>query len=131
MKAGHASDTKYRRCLLTISTIFFAVALLTRCIGNYESEKTGPDKPKLFAGSSACAGCHKDVYAQHIKTSHYLTSQPATEKNIMGSFAPGKNEFVFNPFSKVVMEKRGDTLLQVAYENDVEKKARPFSIVVG
>ena len=122
---------KYKRCLLTISAIFFAVALLTKCIGNNESDKARPGADKEFAGSATCVNCHKDVYEKHINTAHFLTSQMATEKNIMGSFAAGKNEFVFNPFSKVVMEKRGDSLMQVEYENGVQKKARPFSIVVG
>jgi nitrate/TMAO reductase-like tetraheme cytochrome c subunit len=131
MKSGRALVQNYRYCLLTISTIFFAVTLLTRCIGNNESDKTKSGTAKQFAGSSSCISCHKDIYEKHLKTAHYLSSQPATEKNILGSFESGKNAFAFNPFSKVVMEKRGDSLLQVEYENDVQKKARPFSITVG
>ena len=30
-----------------------------------------------FAGSAACASCHKDIYESHIKTAHYLDSRPA------------------------------------------------------
>ena len=121
---------KYKHSILTISTIFFTVVLLTKCIGNNENSKTKPGSEQ-FASASSCINCHKDVYQKHIQTAHYLTSQIAAEKNIMGSFAPGKNEFVFNPSSKVVMEKRGDGLMEVEYENGIEKKARPFSITVG
>lgn len=132
MKPGYTLVHTYRHSLLTISAIFFSVAFLTRCIGNTggNNKIIGKDS-STFASTSSCVNCHKDVYEKHIATAHFLTSQPATEKNIMGSFEAGKNEFVFNPFSKIVMEKRGDSLLQVEYENDVQKKARPFSIIVG
>ena len=131
MKLGHTFATKYKHCLLIISIIFFAVALLTKCIGNNENDKSKTGESKQFAAAATCITCHKDVYEKHVKTAHYLTSQIATAKNIMGSFDAGKNEFVFNPFLKVVMEKRGDSLMQAEYENDVQKKARPFSITVG
>ncbi len=106
MKLGRIFIKKYKRCLLTISTIFFAVALLTKCIGNNESDKTKPVAEKQFAASATCINCHAAIYEKHIKTAHFLTSQIATEKNIMGSFEAGKNEFVFNPLSKVAMEKK-------------------------
>jgi len=131
MKLGQTVIMKYKHCLLTISTIFFAVASLTKCIGNNEGDKNKPYADRAFAGSATCINCHKDVYEKHIKTAHFLTSQIATAKNIMGSFEAGKNEFFFNPNSKMVMEKRGDSLMQVEYENGIEKKSRPFSIVVG
>ena len=115
---------------MTISTIFFVVVLLTKCIDKNKNGETKPDSER-FASAATCINCHKDVYQKHIQTAHYLTSQIATEKNIMGSFAPGKNEFVFSQVSKVVMEKSGDSLMQVEYENGVQKKARPFSITVG
>jgi mono/diheme cytochrome c family protein len=122
----------YKRSFITISIITGCVFLLMKCTGN-------PDKPSLeknvansqFAGSATCANCHKDIYEKHIHTAHFLTSQIATEHNIKGSFEQGKNEFDFGGDTKVVMEKRADGLYQVAYENGVEKKARPFSIVVG
>ena len=131
MKLSHTFVTKYKHCLLIISTLFFAVALLTKCIGNNDSDKAKPGANKQFSSAAACITCHKDIYEKHMETAHFLTSQVATAKNILGSFTPGRNEFVFNPVSKVVMEKRGDSLVQVEYENGVEKKARPFSIVVG
>ncbi len=122
---------RYRRCLLTISIIFFTMAALTECISKNESSTTKPGADTLFASSATCMNCHAAIYESHIKTAHFLTSQVASEKNIMGSFAAGKNEFVFNPLSKITMEKRGDSLVQAEYENGVEKKARPFSIVMG
>ena len=130
MKLGN-TFFKYKHSILITSSIFFTVALFTKCIGNNEDEKNKPLAEKQFAGSASCISCHATIYEKHIKTAHFLTSQMAAEKNIMGSFEAGKNEFVFNPILKIVMEKRGDSLVQVEYENGVEKKARPFSIVVG
>ncbi|MEP6727981.1 MAG: cytochrome c3 family protein [Bacteroidota bacterium] len=122
---------RYKRSLLTISIIFFTMAVLTTCIDSNESGTAKPATDKQFAGAATCINCHKEVHEKHIKTAHFLTSQIATEKNILGSFATGKNEFVFNPVSTITMEKRGDSLVQVEYENGVQKKLRPFSIVVG
>lgn len=84
-----------------------------------------------FAGSSSCAGCHKDVYDQHFKTAHYNTSGITTENNIMGSFDSGKNKYSFNNSVVVAMEARDSGFYQVEYFQGVEKKARRFDIVIG
>ena len=52
---------------------------------------------KAFAGSESCAGCHKDIYNSHIHTAHYLTTRPALQQYIKGSFETGKNEFDMIP----------------------------------
>lgn len=124
----------YKRSILTISMLFLCVVLLVHCTDR--SNKTAVvEKAKVdgeqFIGSVTCGNCHKDIYEKHIKTAHFLTSQIATAKNILGSFEAGKNEFVFNGFSKVVMERRDSGFFQAEYENGTERKARPFSIVVG
>jgi mono/diheme cytochrome c family protein len=113
---------------------------LTKCINEKQKEsveqiQTENERPAAtrdqFAGSSTCASCHKDVYERHLTTAHYLTSQPASEKTILGSFDTGKNEFVFSDRVKVVMEKRDSGLYQVAYLNGKENQSRKFDIVVG
>ncbi len=84
-----------------------------------------------FAGSAACAKCHQDIYNKHILTAHYLTTRPASEKYIKGSFKPGKNIFAYDTSMVVAMEKRDSGFYQVGYFNGVEKIARRFDIVVG
>jgi mono/diheme cytochrome c family protein len=84
-----------------------------------------------FAGSASCVGCHKSISDSHVHTAHFLTSQPAAEKYIKGSFEPGKNKFAFNGSVAVAMEKRNDGLYQVEYFRDTEKKARRFDMVIG
>lgn len=84
-----------------------------------------------FAGSAACAGCHKDIYESHIKTAHYLDSRPAAKKFIKGSFSPGKNKFVYNKWMEVILEQSKDSFFQTAYINGIESQRAPFDIVIG
>ncbi|MEP6594594.1 MAG: multiheme c-type cytochrome [Ginsengibacter sp.] len=86
---------------------------------------------KKFAGSAACASCHKDIYKSHIKTAHYLDSKPAAKAFIKGSFSAGKNKFVYNKWMEVVLEQRKDSFFQTAYINGTEYQSEPFDIVIG
>lgn len=86
---------------------------------------------RQFAGSSTCAYCHNKIYETHVKTGHYLTSKPALEKYILGSFESGKNIYPFKPGLFVAMEKRDSGIFQVAYLKGVEKAARRFDIIMG
>lgn len=96
-----------------------------------EPELISNSKGEPFAGSVTCASCHKDIYDSHLNTAHYLTSQPATEKYIKGSFEPGKNVYAYNYSVRVAMEKRDSSFYQVEYFRETEKKAKRFDIVIG
>src|SRR5205085_6099990 len=78
-----------------------------------------------------CASCHKDIYESHVKTAHYLDSKPASKEFIKGSFAEGKNKFVFNQLMYVMLEQKENKFFQTAYINGVEYQSRPFDIVIG
>ncbi len=84
-----------------------------------------------YAGSQTCAGCHKDVYESHQKTAHFLTSAPAGDSTVKGSFKPGKNSYVFSPAVHVDMEKRDSGYYQVSYTDGAEIRVRRMDIVVG
>ncbi|MGZ8549259.1 MAG: multiheme c-type cytochrome, partial [Chitinophagaceae bacterium] len=84
-----------------------------------------------FTGSKSCGSCHKNIYEDHINTGHYNTSQPTSEKQILGSFKPGQNTFSFNGLSKVVMEKREDGYYQVGYLMEKEGSKSRFDITIG
>lgn len=114
------------------------VFVLIKCINNGNDEndhkisvKVNDTDFKKFAGSATCVSCHKDIYVRHLKTAHFLTSQPAFEKYIKGSFVPGKNVFAFDENVKVQMEKRDSGLFQVEYYKGTVKRAAHFDIVVG
>jgi hypothetical protein len=119
---------------LVLAGILFCGFLLTRCI-NQEAEKKKVSAkasiPEDFAGSEACANCHKSIYDTHIHTSHYLTSRPALQKYILGDFTPGKNEFKYDSGMVVRMEKRDSGLYQVGYNFGEEKIAKQFDVAVG
>lgn len=125
---------KIRRTTLVFTIIFFCILLLTKCTNDSSGEKketVQEDHFKDFAGSKACASCHKNIYDTHIHTEHFLSTAPATEKNILGSFEKEKNEFSFNPFTSVVMEKRDSGFYQVEYVNGNQAKTGKFDMVVG
>ncbi|MEO6869981.1 MAG: cytochrome c3 family protein [Ginsengibacter sp.] len=114
---------------------------MINCINNYDSaseqNKTRNEEYQrkinfqLFAGAATCANCHKDIYDKHIHNAHYLTSQPAFEKYIKGSFDVPDNSFSFSPAVEIKMEKRKDGYYQVEYKQGIETKAKRFDIVVG
>ncbi len=127
---------------LVLLSIISCVFIFIQCInnGNEKTEKKEKNDKiayqrkinfQLFAGSATCMKCHKNIYDEHLQTSHFLTSQPASEKNIKGSFAKGKNIFQFKPDLYMAMEKRDSGLYQVIYQNGVEKLALRFDIVIG
>jgi hypothetical protein len=122
----------YPRSFIVVSILALCVFLTTTCMNNSDQAAIIKNASgKQFAGSASCAGCHKAVYDSHIHTAHYLTSQPATEEYIKGSFEPGKNQYAFNRSVVVSMEKRKDGFYQVEYFRDEEKRAQRFDIVVG
>jgi len=86
---------------------------------------------KVFAGSASCASCHKNIFDSHIHTAHYLDSRPASKEYIKGSFDNGKNHFVFNKETEVILEQRNHRFFQTSFINGRESQSRPFDIVVG
>jgi nitrate/TMAO reductase-like tetraheme cytochrome c subunit len=131
---------RYRRSTIFIFLIVSCIFLLTKCISNdgdkaaTESTKeiaANPDYFQLYAGSEKCASCHKNIYKDNVHTAHYLTTRPAIEKYIKGSFDSGNNAFVYDPDVTVKMEKRDSGLFQVLYYKGIERKTLRFDIVIG
>jgi hypothetical protein len=113
---------------IIVSLVFY----LTTCVSNNEKKISSDNNDfKKFAGSAVCSNCHKDIYNKHLHTEHHLTSAPVSAENVMGSFEPGKNVFVFAPFLNVTMEKRDSGLYQVEYNNELEIRKGRIDIVVG
>lgn len=135
---------KNRRSTLVICLIVASVFVLSKCANEKDkpaATTTAPEEKKMvtartitheqFIGSAACAGCHKDIYEQHIRTGHFKTTQPATPKTVMGSFAKGKNRYAYNPDLYMSMEKRDTGIYQVVIFKGEEKKVLPFHLVIG
>lgn len=128
------SFIKIKRSVFVSVLIAALLLLLTKCINKESSQEKQPITNaygEAFAGSASCENCHKNIFESHLKTAHYLTSQPATKQFIKGNFDSGKNVFWFNNFVKVVMEKRDSGFYQVEYVNGLESKKGRFDVVIG
>src|SRR5579859_2030088 len=115
----------YQRSLMLIILIISTVVFLANCISGENDKKNGNTakttklpavkaiKYEDFAGSATCINCHKSICEKYGHTAHYLTTRPASEKYIKGSFQTGKNLFRYDSGRVVVMEKRDSGLYQV------------------
>lgn len=124
---------RYKRSLTVTGVIVLIVFILARCSGKSEKDKAYADGSKFenYAGPEKCAACHKDIYESHIKTAHYLTGQPATDKFVKGSFEEGSNVFHYTPDLQVRMEKRDSGYYQHVFYKGEDKMSLRFDIVIG
>ncbi|MES2848597.1 MAG: multiheme c-type cytochrome [Bacteroidota bacterium] len=127
------ANIKYHRTFFITGIFATLVFVFTQCMNSTEEKKTetAPYSFEDYAGDTKCVSCHKTISEDHLKTAHHLTSLPAEEKNIWGSFENGKNSFSYNPALNIAMEKRDSGLYQVVYFNNEEKMAMRFNITVG
>jgi hypothetical protein len=123
---------QYRKSVMITGGIIFCAFFFATCINNGSNTSTLINNENTqFAGSLACANCHKNIYDSHIHTAHYLTTRPASEEFIKGSFEPGKNTFAYDERMVVAMEKRDSGFYQVGYYDNVERITKRMDIVVG
>lgn len=129
----------HRRSSFAVCIIVLCVFVISQCINKPGKNNKISNSQEIitnyngeqFAGSASCANCHKNIYDTHLKTAHYLTSQPAFEKYIKGSFEPGKNIYSYNYSVTLAMEKREDSFYQVEYFRGEQKAIHRIDIVVG
>src|ERR1700752_274246 len=105
---------KRRNIVILLITIGVYLGNIMCVSLNQVSEDRIPAGEKRFAGSASCASCHNEIYKSDIQTAHYLDSRPASKEFIKGSFARNRNEFVYNKWTKVVMEQKKDRFFQAA-----------------
>lgn len=123
---------RYRRFTIIILLLACMVAGLTKCTGKQKKAASPPKKvTEAFAGSATCASCHNDIYTKHITTAHYLTSQLATEKSILGSFVAGKNNYAYTSLLSISMQKTDSGLYQSVFYKGNRKKDIRFDLVTG
>jgi hypothetical protein len=88
------------------------------------------EKP-AFAGSASCQSCHREIFDSSHHTAHYFTSRPASQEFIKGSFEEGKNEFKYNQWMSVLLERKDTSFWQTAFVNGIPIEQHAFGIVVG
>ncbi|MEP7164345.1 MAG: multiheme c-type cytochrome [Ferruginibacter sp.] len=106
-----------------------SVIFLSQCIN--KTEAFNDNRGKAYAGSASCRQCHQAIYDSALLSAHFNATAPASKENVHGNFNDGKNEFVYNNGTKVVMEERDSGLYQVVYVNGKEKQAYRFDITFG
>lgn len=114
--------------------VFFTVLLvnfiLINCTGK-TNNRSDVQKWSDYSGSKSCYSCHQDIYLAHIKSNHFLTSAKADTATVSGSYKEGHNFFFFDPITAVKIERRGDSLYQVAYKRGKEVVKRSIDITIG
>jgi hypothetical protein len=120
---------KKRNLFLIVIFIVPLVFIFSQCL-TISKDKKDP-RGDIFAGSSTCIKCHKDVYDNYLHTSHFSTTRLADIHSIGGSFKPHDNTFYFNKDLKVVMEQHADGLYQVTYLKGKQINTARFDITFG
>lgn len=116
-----------KNCILF--AIVVLVVFLTSC--KNESDEYIDPRGTDYAGSESCIQCHQTQYEMASKSSHFKATAPAIPGNVLGDFDKGNHTFIYDKNTKLVMEKRNDSLYQVLYKNGKEVEAHRFEIVFG
>src|SRR5579872_2080084 len=120
---------KYYLVIGLIAITIFGLLTFENCSQDKKTPANGKGQMQ-FAGSQSCARCHRDIYEQHLKSFHHLTSAAANRQTLKGDF-DSANKYFINGHLYIAAEKRQDSFYQTAYSYDVPKLTRPFDIVVG
>src|SRR5882724_9576836 len=86
--------------------IYVCASTCTSSDPSLDSAKNSKGQSFAAPGSVACRSCHKNIYQRHIATAHYRDSRPALATYIKGSFDSGRNRFVYNQSTEVLLEHR-------------------------
>lgn len=113
--------------------ILFAIVVLVAFLASCKNESDEYIDPRGtdYAGSESCIQCHQTQYEMASKSSHFKATAPAIIGNVLGDFDKGNHIFIYDKNTKLVMEKRNDSLYQVLYKNGKEVEAHRFEIVFG
>jgi hypothetical protein len=111
-------------------------AQLKRNAGTSRTATNKRSSPRSeYVGDAACARCHQEIVAAFKKTAHHLTSQPATQDALLGSFRPDANTMpTSNPNLGFQMDDKDGQFFQTAiWETPSGERthSRRFDLVIG
>lgn len=118
------------RLLIVLFTgiLFVIAAFFSEC--NNDNPK--PDlRGDTYSSETTCANCHKNIHNAYIHTAHFNTSGPIMGNMLQAEAIAASHTFIFNDSLKVNVEKRGDSLYQVAYVSNKPVRAQHLDIVFG
>ena len=120
---------RIRKSFILIFTISGLIMILSKCINNIET--SNDPRGVVYIGSAGCKQCHQSIYDSYLTTAHFNSTKTSSDKNISGSFNAGKNIFVVNAETKIVMEHRDSGLFQVLYVRGKEQEIHRMDITFG
>ena len=98
------------------------------------TNKSSPPRSE-YIGDAGCAHCHQAIAETYDKTAHHLTSQPATQNAILGSFRPEANTMpTSNPNLHFRMDSQDGQFFQTAvWGSPPEERTHTqrFDLVIG
>lgn len=117
--------------ILIVSLFFIGIECIDNGVDKNAASSQESDMYHQYAGSAACAKCHKNIYDSFIETGHFLTSQITNAENIKGSFEKGKNIVNYYPGLFVSMQKTDSGFYEVKNLKGVESNAGRIDIIIG
>jgi Cytochrome c554 and c-prime len=112
--------------------LFAAVCLFSLlCTFHRQDDPVSDPYGQAYAGSPACASCHKNIYDSFIHTAHWLDSRPASARSIRGSFDHSRNRFDYRSSLTVLMENRDSSFYETAYRDGRPYRSELFGVVIG
>ena len=133
----------FRSVVLPAATCALVV-LLAACSGGSDDaggDATAPTNDTLtglarYAGVQACEACHKEIYDDYIKTSHFRSSAHADLESIHGSFEEGRNIYQGQENRRFAMltSRDGQPYQAEEYKQRdywLRREAHHFDIVIG
>src|SRR5690349_13505107 len=107
---------RFRYILTIVSGLLLCAGGFVTCVDKQQKQASQPTEAgavtadssrySQFAGSASCAACHRDIYQEHLKTAHYLTTRRSDSSNILGPVEAPQNKFYFNPGVYLAVERR-------------------------
>jgi len=125
---------RQRRLVLLLFVLTTMIIVIVQCTQIKSSDPRGV----AYAGQATCVKCHQDISSNYAHNAHFRTSKDlladsgtVSNGEYLDSLGLAVSTFVFNPGTKVGIERRDGALYQVAYVNGREVKAERTEIVFG
>lgn len=117
---------RWTRSILILGVILGMVVFFSQCMDFLKSDIRG----EAYAGEKTCIQCHKKVYDSFTHNVHRNTSS-VLDENFLDSLSLKSNEFYYTDELKVTVEKRQNSVFQIASANGVIIDEQRFDIAFG
>lgn len=124
----------HKKNWITLTVIIIVSYTLITCSDVQQKKIDNPPQTNdrsNYVGSQACITCHSEIYDKHIHTTHYKATQLSEEKKILGSITPPNNTYHYDNTYRVNVEKKKDSVYQMAYANNNFLKQQSINIIFG